>query len=499
MSQESPHRPAQDPLVRAEIDRSLRHPVMFFFTSGAAWLAVSILLGVIASAKVHAPEFIDDCPWLTFGRVMPAHLNSLVYGWGCQAAFGVLIWLMARLSRQQCRNVGTILMAGHLWNLGVGLGIVGILAGHSTTGMPWMEFPAFAWPVLLFSYAALAVWSLVQFRGRPQGHVFVSQWYALAALLWFPWLFVTANVMLHCLSGHPVMAAAINAWYKSALILLFFVPTGVAAAYYLTPKVTGRPLHSYPLSLLGFWALAVVAPWAGMQKLAGAPVPYFLPYAGAAATVLAAIPLVATAVNILRTAAGEGQTVAHSPALRFTVAGVVGLAVLGVLGALLVLPESTLPLAQFSLAGYGHEMLALYGFFSLVMFGAIYFIVPRITRREWISRRLIRTHFWFSVYGSIAIIVFAIFGGLMQGIGQEDWQTPWENAAGRTYPYAVGITFAWALLLLSNFFFFIHLALMWMRLGRRSSHPTLLIHGPGDESPHGPEGDIDNAGPAHAH
>ena len=498
MSQESPHRPAQDPLVRAEIDFSLRHPVMFFFTSGAAWLAVAILLGVIASAKVHAPGFMSAWPWLTYGRVMPAHLNAFVYGWACQAAFGVLIWLMARLSRQKCRNAGTILMAGHLWNLGVGLGVVGILSGHST-GIPWMEFPIFAWPVMLFSYAAIVVWSLVQFRGRPQGHVFVSQWYSLAALLWFPWLFVTANVLLHCLSGHPVMAAAINAWYKSALILLFFVPTATAAAYYLMPKVTGRPLHSYALSLLGFWALAIIAPWAGMQKLAGAPVPYFLPYVGAAATVLVAIPLVAAAVNILRTTAGEADTVLHSPALRFTMAGVVGMAVFGVLGALLALPESTLPLSQFSLSGYGYEMLGLYGFFSLVMFGAIYFIVPRLTRREWISRRLISSHFWFSVYGAIFIILFAIFGGLMQGVGQEEWQTLWANAANRVVPYAVGNTFAWAMLLFSNFFFFIHLALMWLRLGRRSTQPILLIHESDEESPHGPEGDIDNAGPAHAH
>jgi len=482
-------------LARAEIDRSLRHPVMFFFTSGAAWLAVSLVLGVIASAKVHAPELMDACPWLTYGRVMPAHLNAFVYGWACQAAFGVLIWLMARLSRQECRNAGTILMAGHLWNLGVGCGVIGILAGHST-GMPWMEFPPFAWPVLLFSYGAITVWSLVQFRSRAQGRVFISQWYALAALLWFPWLFVTANVLLHCLTGHPVMAAAINAWYKSALILLFFVPTATAAAFYLVPAVTGRPLHSQPLSMLGFWTLALVAPWAGMQKLAGAPVPYFLPYVSAAATVLVAIPLLAAAVNLLRTVAGEGTTVARSPALRFTLAGVVGMAVFGVSGALLVLPESTLPLSQFSLSGYGCEMLAMYGFFSLVMFGAIYFIVPRITGCEWLSRRLISNHFWFSVYGALFLVLFAVGGGLSAGLGQEDWQLPWANAMSHMSPYAVANTFAWSLLLFSNLFFFIHLTLMWLRLGRRSSLPTLLVHDSGDESPHAPDNDLDHASPA---
>jgi cytochrome c oxidase cbb3-type subunit 1 len=143
--------------------------------------------------------------------------------------------------------------------------------------------------------------------------------------------------------------------------------------------------------------------------------------------------------------------------------------------------------------------LALYGFFSLAMFGAIYFIVPRVTRREWLSKRLIKMHFLFSVYGIITVALVALFGGLQQGIGQEEWQQPWQGAATRAYPYAVATTIAWCFLLFSNIFFFIHLTLMWLRLGRRSSHPTLLVSAHGHAaSPHGEEGDIDNAGPGHA-
>ena len=171
----------------------------------------------------------------------------------------------------------------------------------------------------------------------------------------------------------------------------------------------------------------------------------------------------------------------------------------GIAAVMLNLPQTTLPLTQFSLSGYGFEILALYGFFSFIMFGAVYFIVPRVTRREWLSRRLIKMHFLFSVYGIITVALVAVFGGLQQGIGQEDWTQPWQGAATRAFPYAVATTIAWCFILFSNVFFFIHLTLMWLRLGRRSSHPTLLAvphgHGPG---PHGEEGDIDNAGPGHA-
>ena len=487
----------QDALLRAGIDRSLRHPVMFFLTSGAAWLAVSILLGIIASAKVHSPGLLSSCAWLTYGRVFPAHLNALVYGWGMQAAFAVIIWLMARLSRKECTMTGTILTAGHLWNLGVSLGVIGILSGNGT-GIPWLEFPTFAWPVLLVSYIAILIGSFIQFRVRPEGHVYISQWYLLAAMIWFPWIFITANTLLHCIPGHPVMGAAISAWFRSAFIFLFFTPVAIGAAYYLAPKVTGRPIFSYSLAKLGFWSLAIIAPWAGMQKLTGAPIPYFLPYLGAAATALIFVPAATAAYNTIRTMLSAEENLAASPSLRFTIAGITGLIVLAAAAVLLNLPGSTLPLTQFSLSGYGFEILAIYGFFSLVMFGTAYFIVPRVTRREWLSSRLIKIHFLFSVYGVITVALITLFGGLQQGIGQEDWKQPWASAASRAYPYAVANTVAWILILFSNLFFLLHLALMWIGLGRRSSHPTLLQSAHAS-SPHGAEGDIDNAGPATTH
>jgi cytochrome c oxidase cbb3-type subunit I len=487
----------QDIRLRAGIDRSLRHPVMFFLTSGAAWLAVSLILGIISSAKLHAPEFMDGCSWFSYGRMQAAHMNALIYGWGFQAAFGIIIWLMARLSRQECKASGTILMAGHLWNLVVSFGVLGILAGYGT-GIPWMEFPVFAWPALLVCYFAIVTWSMVQFKVRPEGHVYISQWYLLAALIWFPWVYLTAHLLIHVFPGNPVMANAINAWYKSSLIFLFFTPVALATAFYLVPKVTGRPIISYSLAKLGFWSLAIMMPWAGMQKLAGAPIPYFIPYLGAAATILFFVPAFSAAVNLLRTASADMEVVNNSPTLRFTMAGVFGLIVLAVAAVFLNIPEKTLALTQFSISGYGFEILALYGFFSFVMFGAIYFIVPRITQREWLSRRLIKMHFFFSVYGIVTVAIVAIFGGVMQGQGQEQFLQPNTELATYVYPYAWATTIAWIFILFSNIFFFLHLTVMWLRLGRRSTHPTLLAsHHSG--SPHGEEGDIDNVGTASAH
>ena len=153
--------------------------------------------------------------------------------------------------------------------------------------------------------------------------------------------------------------------------------------------------------------------------------------------------------------------------------------------------------SQFSMAGYGFEVLALYGFFSMCAFAAMYFVVPRITRREWLSRRFIRWHFYLSVYGVAVIVIMLIGGGLMQGAAQEYWNMPWSDAATRLYAYGWGATISWLFILFANIFFLLHLLLMWARLGRRSQHPTLLKKHH-SESPHGPEGDIDEIQTANA-
>ncbi|MEO1858164.1 MAG: cbb3-type cytochrome c oxidase subunit I [Rubritalea sp.] len=478
MASETTSQQVEDKVLRAQIDRSLRHPVMFFFTSGAAWLALSLILGVIASAKSHSPGFLGDCSILSYGRVFQAHMATFLYGWGAQAAFGVIIWLMARLSRQESNKAGVILTIGHVWNAVIGAGTLAILLGGGT-GKAWMYFPTWVWPVLLTCYLGIGIWSVIAFRVRRGGHVYISQWYLMAALFWFPWVFLSGNLFINTFaeSGNGVMAAGINAWFRSAILFLFFTPVAIASAYYITPKVTGRPVYSYKLALLGFWSLAVIGPWAGMQKVMGAPIPSFLQFAGAGAAILFIIPALCVAVNILKTTVGKSSAVAHSPSLRFTIAGVIGLLATTVIGGLLSLPDA-LRYTQFAFGGtYGYEILALYGFFSMTMFGAIYFIVPRVTNREWISGGLIRQHFWLSLYGVVFIGLFCcVLGAFMHGEVLENLDEPFSSARGRLLAYTVGVTTGWVFVALANLFFCIHLLLMWLRLGRRSSHPTLLEH-----------------------
>jgi cytochrome c oxidase cbb3-type subunit 1 len=136
-------------------------------------------------------------------------------------------------------------------------------------------------------------------------------------------------------------------------------------------------------------------------------------------------------------------------------------------------------LLQFTYAEYGYHLLAVYGFFSMTMFGAIYYIVPRLTGCEWLSSRMIRSHFWYSIYGITALVVLMLVGGLAQGASINDagnWQLSLVGSIQNSRGYLIGRTLAWVFILWSNFWFFVHLVFMVLGLGRRSVTPTLLAH-----------------------
>src|ERR1035437_1861923 len=147
----------------SEIDASTKLPVMFFLCSAVLWLLVGTAFALISSFKLHTPGFLGDIEWLTFGRARTAHLNAVIYGWSVNAAFAVAFWLMARLSRSVLRHAGLLMIAGAFWNIGVTIGIIGILAGDSTS-IEWLEIPPYATLLLFVAYALIGAWALITFR-----------------------------------------------------------------------------------------------------------------------------------------------------------------------------------------------------------------------------------------------------------------------------------------------------------------------------------------------
>ena len=464
--------PAEDAQQRAEIDGSLRVPVMFFVTSALLWLMASLVLGLLSSIKLHSPDFLGNCSWMNYGRLHPAHMNAFTYGWAFQAGLGVALWIMARLCRTPLKKSFILIVAGHFWNLAVMIGTVAIMLGFGTS-MPYLDFPVGLWPIMFVAYSIIAGYMVVMFKSRRDGHIYISQWYFLAACFWFPWIFLTANVFIHHFPSAAVVGAAISSWFSGTLLMLWFVPVGLGVTYYLIPKIVGRPIYSYQLALAGFWGLALLGGWVGVQHYMGGPLPAWMPAVSGAAMIFLIIPMIAIGVNHHNTLKGNHELIQYSPTLRFVFFGCIGFNVFILLSAAISLFRFG-KIFQFSHAELGAQMICLYAFFTMVMFGAIYYILPRLMGCEWRSGKWIRFHFWFSAYGTGAMVLSLVAGGLFQGQQGILHTESYVLSAEVSWGFLVGRSISWAFIILSNLMFLFHVFLMALRLGRRSGQATMI-------------------------
>src|SRR6185503_9070935 len=126
----------------------------------------------------------------------------------------------------------------------------------------WLEFHSAGSAVLLASYAILAICGLLTFKGRQTSELYPSQWYILAALFWFPWLYTTARLLLVWFPVRGVMQLAVNGWFANGLFTLWLTSLALAILFYFIPKLVNAPLHSRTLAVLGFWSLAAIGCWA---------------------------------------------------------------------------------------------------------------------------------------------------------------------------------------------------------------------------------------------
>ncbi|HEX7518298.1 MAG TPA: cbb3-type cytochrome c oxidase subunit I [Chthoniobacterales bacterium] len=457
---------------RALIDASTRLPVLFFYGSAIVWLLLGTLLAGFTSFKLHAPDLLANVSFLTWGRVRPAHMNVMVYGWASMAGIGTAIWLMARLCRTTLQHPLLLIGGAAFWNLGVLLGVSGILAGDST-GYEWLEFPPYAAILLFVAYSLVVSWAMLMFRFRRGDHIYITQWYLLGAFLWFPWVYGATQIMLFVVPLQGVMQEAVTWWFANNLLFLWFGAIGLGTAYYMIPKVIGRPVYSYHLAAIGFWTYALFASWTGMQRLVDGPFPAWMITASIAATILTIIPVATVGLNHHMTMRGYFGLLRYSPTLRFTVFGAISYTVFSLVGVLISL-RSVARYVQFTQASIAYSHLGLYAFFTMVMFGSMYYIVPRLVGREWRYASLIKLHFWSSTYGVGLMVLMLLTAGVAQGGALDNPALSFTETSEYVPMYLRGRSVSGLLLMVAHFVFAFHFGLMLFGLGRTASVPTFL-------------------------
>ena len=445
---------------RLRIDRSSAGPALLCLSLAIIWLVWGSVAGVISSVKLHVPDWWVTDAWITFGRIRPAHLNIVAYGWSSLAGVGIALWMIPRLLKTELVGARYAYWGALLWHLGVTLGVAAILAGFSD-GLEWLEFP---WQIdiLLFVGGGLMGTPLaLTLLRRKVKHLYVSVWYMVAGLLWFPILFFVANIPgLH----FGVQQATMNWWYGHNALGLWFSPLGLAAAYYFIPKVLGKPIHSYNLSLLGFWGLAFFYSQVGGHHLIGGPVPSWFITISIVQSMMMFIPVLAVAINQHMTVWGSFAALKYSPTLRFIVLGTMMYTLASVQGSLEAL-RSVNAITHFTHYTVAHAHLGLYGFFAMVMFGSIYFVMPRITSWEWPYPKLISLHFWLVTIGLGVYVVFLSIGGWLQGVMMQDIKHPFMDSVRLTLPYLQARTIGGSLMTLGHLVFAVHFFAMVLRYG----------------------------------
>jgi cytochrome c oxidase cbb3-type subunit 1 len=251
------------------------------------------------------------------------------------------------------------------------------------------------------------------FHQRTERPLFVSQWFLLAALFWFPWIYSTAQLFL---VGHPargVAQAIIAWWFAHNLQTVYLWLSGLAIVFYFIPKITGNALHSRYLALLTFWVVILFSSWGGISQ--SAPVPAWMPALSTAMTVLNLVPLAAVGLSACRTTRIVAAPRPSSLPLRFVLFGVVAFVVAGLMQVVGALP-GICEVTDLTWFGAARSQLNLFGFFAMAALGAIYFIVPRLVGCDCPASKPARAHFWLAACGITLVVVPEALAGVIEGL-----------------------------------------------------------------------------------
>ncbi len=404
------------------IDSGARRPLLLLLGAALVWLVVSGVLALITSIQMHSPGFQADCPVLTHGRAAALRETAFIYGWAANAGLAIALWVLARLGGAPLRALNWAVIGTIFWNLGVAVGLVGIATGDMTS-FAFFQLPRYVQPLLVVAYGAIAVSGVLAWSGRRTDQTYASQWYAVAALFLFPWLSSAAQVVLLWAPVRGTLQALASGWFTQGVWACWLAPLALAGAYYVVPKVSGRVLPSYDFAPLSFWTLIFVGAWTGGRHLVGGPVPAWIATMAVVSCSLLLFHYLIVGLN-LRVACG-----AEGTGIKFIRYGLAAYVLGGVLDGITSFRGIALR-TQFTLISDAQEQMAIYGGVSMMFFGAIYYMVPRLTGRPWASALFTVGHRVLVTSGVTVLLISLFVGGWIQSGELLDSKIPLADILG---------------------------------------------------------------------
>jgi len=384
-----------------------------FLITAIFWSVLGMGAGMLAGLEFSFPDLVHNVPQLSMPHLRMFHVNTVAVGWLSMGYVGSMFYMVPSLTKTKLwsERLGNFTMWA--WNL-LMVGNFCTLLNGFTEGREYAELGAVLDCMVVVALICTSLNIYMTVVNRKIQKLYVSLWYFLGALFWFPLVYIIGQRTFVALPG---LNDAIIGWFYGHNILgMWFTTVGVGMMYYLLPRITQNPLYSHGLSMLGFWGISLFYAPTGTHHITQSPVPEWLKAIAIISSIFLLVPVFTVLTNFFMTMKGKWGMVVTDMPLRFTITSSIFYLITCVQGPFQATRWVNWYL-HFTQWVVGHAHLALLGTFSFILTASIYYGLPRLTGREWHSQGLIRAHWWLKTGGFTLMMTSLTIAGLIQSAG----------------------------------------------------------------------------------
>ncbi|MCB0481168.1 MAG: cbb3-type cytochrome c oxidase subunit I [Flavobacteriales bacterium] len=437
---------------RPNIEPGLTKLILWYLGCATFWLVFGTTVGEYLGIKFAAPD-IDHLSWLSFGRLRPVHTNSVFWGWGSLGMLGLSYYVIPRVSNVPIFNLKTGYHSLILINAAVILGSISLMAGINNGGGEYREY---IWPIMALFGAGVFI-SLINFlktiAKRKTREIYVSNWYIISAIMF---LLVIAIVAYWPTWQNGLGETIIQGYYMHQGVGMWFMLFSLGLMYYFLPQQLNKPIYSYSLGILAFWAQILFYTLIGTHHFIFSAIPWWLQTVAIVGSMGMVIPVVAGTTNFLMTFNGSWHKISGSYTLPFYLIGIIFYFTGSLQGTAEAFRFTNL-VWHFTDFTVAHSHLTMYGIITFMLWGFIYTLVPRLTGKE-PPQITVGAHFWLALIGLLFYTVPLMYGSTLRGLMWMDGK-PFIDSVELMEPYwlwrAIGGSLMWFSHLLFAYNFYI--------------------------------------------
>nr|BFD60172.1 cytochrome-c oxidase, cbb3-type subunit I [Bdellovibrio sp. CKG001] len=384
------------------------------------WAAAAFLFGLVAALQLAYWPLNANLEWITFGRLRPLHTNAAIFAFAGNAIFAGIYHSSQRLLKT--RMFSDLLSRIHFWGwqLIIVAAAITLPLGYSQS----KEYAELEWPIdiaITVIWVVFAVNFFGTIRQRREKHMYVAIWFYISTIITVATLHIVNSIEIPVtlFQSYPVYAgiqdALVQWWYGHNAVAFFLTTPFLGLMYYYVPKAANRPVYSYRLSIVHFWALVFIYIWAGPHHLLYTSLPEWAQTLGMIFSVMLWAPSWGGMINGLLTLKGSWHLLRTEPLIKFFVAALTFYGMSTFEGPLLSI-KSVSALGHYTDWIVGHVHSGALGWNGMLSFGMIYYLVPRLWKTELYSKKLLENHFWLALTGVLLYYISMVVAGITQGL-----------------------------------------------------------------------------------